>query len=405
MLLRTGGRILKKLMYVQKIGLFLSGLILVVAFNNCGEGFMTADMNSEGSLGSTGANGFTRLGNESCESALMRIYENSYHPFLTETCGSCHTNGPGLGDFGSKDVSTSFVSFTSIGAKKIDSQSLNENHKPPATGAHNAVRIQELSSYWDSVQPGYLDCVSSSGGKNTKQYIVKTQSKPVPSNLSTTFQKLEWDLESESSNPVPLIATIEIRRSDLNGQTRGYEFRNPTLRLKAQDPDGYAVRALNIIVNDELRPEISTYSNVSKVITETTDLNLAPGAAHGFLGTTISSSDTIGLDFSSIRSPRGDESDSGGSEGGGDDQENSRVYKFSELTAPGGVFATSCFSCHNSSRADGGLNITNYNSAKLAAPNIRSRVNNANNPMPTGGLLPAAQREAINSWIRNGMPQ
>lgn len=403
MFLKTGGRILKKLMYVQKIGLLLSGIVLVVAFNNCGEGFMTQEMDSEGSFASSG---FSRLGNETCETALMRVYENSYHPFLTETCGSCHTNGPGLGDFGSKDIATSFISFTSIGSKKIDSQAINENHKPPATGAHNSVRIQELSSYWDSLQPAYLECVSSSsGGKDPKKYIVKTQSKMVPSNLSTTFQKMEWDLESESSNPVPLIATIEIRKSEFGGQTRGYEFRNPTLRLKSQDPDGYAVRALNIIVNDELRPEISTYSNISKVITDLTDLNLAQGAAHGFLGIPLSASDTIGLDFSSIRSPRGDESDSGGSEGGGDDQGNSRVYKFSELAAPGGVFATSCFACHNSSRSDGGLNMTDYNRAKLAAPNIRSRVNNVNNPMPTGGLLPAAQREAINSWVRNGMPQ
>lgn len=367
---------------------------------------MTPELTVSETVNSTG---FGRLSGETCESALMRIYEKSYHPFLTTTCGSCHTDGPGLGDFGSKDVSTSFTSFTSIGAKKIDSQSLNDNHKPPATGAHNDARIQELSEYWNSVQPAYLDCVSEeSNGEDPSKYIVKTYSKQVPANISTTFQRMEWDLESESSNSVPLIAGIEIRKSEFGGETRGYEFRNPTLRLKQQDPDGYAARALNIIVNDELRTEISTYSNISKIITDVTDLNLAPGAAHGFLGIQLSSSDTIGLDFSSIRSPKGDESDSGGSDGGGGKDENRRVYKFSELTAAGGVFTTACASCHNATRSDGSLNITDYNRAKTAAPNIKSRVNNANNPMPpmsSGGILPEAQREMINSWLENGMPQ
>jgi mono/diheme cytochrome c family protein len=79
--------------------------------------------------------------------------------------------------------------------------------------------------------------------------------------------------------------------------------------------------------------------------------------------------------------------------------------KFSQLAASGGIFSNSCFGCHNATNPKGSLDLTNYAAAKLAAINIKSRVNNPNNPMPTGGLLPQVQRDTISAWVDQGAPQ
>jgi mono/diheme cytochrome c family protein len=81
------------------------------------------------------------------------------------------------------------------------------------------------------------------------------------------------------------------------------------------------------------------------------------------------------------------------------------VTTFTKLIATGGVFANSCIRCHGSSGASAGLNLQNYTQAKAAAAKIKSRINNANSPMPTGGLLPQAQRDIVNAWVDAGAPQ
>lgn len=395
---------MKKIINLKHISLSIAGLILVIAFNNCGEGFVAQQV----ALSSGSSSLFSVDAGESCEAALMRVYQKTYHPFLSQTCGACHTNGPGLGDFGSQDLATAFTSFTSVGATKINSQSLNTGHKPPATGDHNAARINELNTVWAASQTDYADCVSASGGGTAGKYVVTTHGKTVPANLTaTTFVRMEWDLETESSNKVPLVAGIEIRRGVVGGTTRGYELRNPTLRLKSLASGNFASRALNIILNDKLKSEITTYSNIDIVISAITNLNLSPGSANAFMEATPDNSDKIALDFSSIKPTDSTNTGmpaTGGGTGGGTPAPVT-VPTYTQLAAAGGIFANSCFGCHNAGNARGGLDMTTYNGSRTAAINIRSRVNNANNPMPTGGLLGQAQRDAITAWVDAGTPQ
>lgn len=392
----TGGITLKRL---QKLSLFTGSAILVVAFNNCGEGFIV-DPEGASNLASSGI--FAVQMGETCEAALMRVYDKTYHTFLNQNCGSCHTNGPGLGDFGSKDLGTSFASFMSVSMEKINRNAVNENHKPPATGAHNQARIDELTAVWAAAQPGYADCLSSSG-EGLSGDIYKTSSKPVPANLgSTTFVRMEWDLEQEGSKKLPLVAGIEIRKAVFNTITRGYELRNPTLRLKNQGAGNYQARALNIIFEGKLYADVTTYSNIDYVIATATDFNLSPNTANSFIMTTPAEGQTIALDFSSLKLTTASGSQNNGTTNGTGPM---AVPTFTQLVAPGGVFNTSCVGCHNANRADGGLNIADYNRARTAATNIRSRMNNPNNPMPRAGLLPQAQRDLVNAWISGGMPQ
>lgn len=377
--------------------------VLMVAFNNCGEGFVV------GRLGdiSGGSVLFSQAPGESCEDALVKVYANTYHPFLNQTCNSCHIAGPGLGVFASPDVKTSYTSFASIGAEKISNQAVNESHKPPYTGAVNAARIAELKGYWANAQTAYASCSAAAVG-GTTSFIVRTTNKQVAANLATTFVRMEWDLETQSNGKVPLIAGIDIRRAVVSGATQGYEFRNPTLRLKNATAGNYQARALNVYINDALQSEVTTYSNVDMIVGATTDVNLSPGTANALAVMTPATTDMIAIEFSKLGSTTGAPNPGGGTvptPTPGATPTPTGPVTYSQLAANGGVFSNNCFSCHSAANARGSLDLTNYNSAKTAAANIKSRVNNAANPMPTGGLLPQAQRDMISAWVDQGAPQ
>ncbi|MBK9321710.1 MAG: cytochrome c [Bdellovibrionaceae bacterium] len=397
---------MKKALVNKVIGGTLGGLVLLVAFNNCGEGFVAERIGATGGGGSTL---FSRAPGESCEDALLKVYQSSYHPFLNQTCNSCHINGPGIGAFASPDAKISYNSFVSTGSAKINGQAINDNHKPPYTGAQNTARVEELKSVWASAQTGYASCVAASNGAGgvATGFVVKSSGKTVPANLgTTTFVRMEWDLETLSAAKVPLIAGIEIRRAAIGGVTRGYEFRNPTLRVKTAAAGSYQARALNIYMNEMMQTEVTTYSNINMIVGTTTDLNLSPGTANAFAAVSVATTDTIGVEFSSLGSTTGAPNPGGGVVPTPTPTPGAiTAMTFTQLTANGGIFRTSCIPCHTTGNARGGLDMTNYAATKLAAQNIKARVNNAANPMPTGGLLPQNQRDQINAWVDQGAPQ
>ncbi|MGZ3743259.1 MAG: hypothetical protein ACXWRE_06270 [Pseudobdellovibrionaceae bacterium] len=246
---------------------FLGGIILLVAFNNCGKGFIISPDISESAVF------FSRAPGETCEDALLKVYQNTYHPFLSQNCNTCHdVSGPGTGSFASADVPTSYASFSSLGVDKIDTQAVNENHHPPYTGAHNTDLINELHSYWSAAQEGYASCIAAPSP--TPAPVPNPTPTPTPTPVSTP-------------NPTPTPAT---------------------------------------------------------------------------------------------------------------------TVTYSQLSATGGLFATYCFSCHNTQNPEGKLDMTIYSIAKSMSSQIKSRINNASNPMPTGGLLPQNQRDTINAWVDQGAP-
>jgi hypothetical protein len=379
-------------------------VVLLVAFNNCGEGFVVQNL---GSI-SGGSVLFSRAPGESCEDALVKVYANTYHPFLSQTCNSCHINGPGLGVFASSDLATSYTSFSSIGAEKISSQAVNDSHKPPYTGSQNTARITELKSYWAAAQTAYAECSSAAVGGSGGSFVVKSTNKQVAANLATTFTRMEWDLETQSNGKVPLIAGIEIRRAVFSGVTQGYEFRNPTLRLKNTTAGNYQARALNVYINNALQSEVTTYSNIDQVISTTTDVNLSAGTANALAVMTPATTDMIAIEWQKLGSTTGAPNPGGGTAPTPTPAATPTpigAVTYAQLAANGGLFATYCFNCHRGANASGSLDMTVYNNARLAAQNIKSRVNNPNNPMPTGGLLQQAQRDMISAWVDQGAPQ
>jgi mono/diheme cytochrome c family protein len=403
----VGGRVLKKHNFIKKIYWTLGAVVSIVAYNNCGEGFVAQ------SLGGGSAGGsvlFSRAPGESCEDALLKVYKSTYHPFLVQTCNSCHVSGGGgNGIFAENDPSISYNSFASKGAPLINSQAIG-SHKPPYTGPQNEARVTEIGTYWGKAQTEYASCASQSGNTTpgAGSAVVKSSGKVVAATLATTFVRMEWDLETLSDAKIPVIVGIEIRKAVIAGETKGYEFRNPTLRLKNATVAPYAMRALNIYINNELQSEITTYSNISTTISTTNDTNIAVGYANAITVMTPATTDMISLEYSNLKSTVGTTTPGATptpTPGVTPTPTPVGAVTYSQLVAAGGIFANSCISCHSAANAAGGLNLAIYANARNAAANIRTRVNNANNPMPTGGLLPQAQRDRVNAWVDQGAPQ
>ena len=68
------------------------------------------------------------------------------------------------------------------------------------------------------------------------------------------------------------------------------------------------------------------------------------------------------------------------------------------------VISNSCISCHGGSSPQGNLLLESYTQVRNAAENgtLIQRINDAADPMPTSGLLPAQTRALFDEWVQNG---
>jgi len=68
------------------------------------------------------------------------------------------------------------------------------------------------------------------------------------------------------------------------------------------------------------------------------------------------------------------------------------------------VISNNCISCHGGSNPQGNLLLKSYTQVRNAAENgtLIQRINDAADPMPTSGLLPAQTRALFDEWVQNG---
>ncbi|MEQ6123756.1 hypothetical protein AAON49_06105 [Pseudotenacibaculum sp. MALMAid0570] len=68
------------------------------------------------------------------------------------------------------------------------------------------------------------------------------------------------------------------------------------------------------------------------------------------------------------------------------------------------IIDNNCTTCHGAVNPNAGLSLVTYLQVRSAAENgnLIPRMNNATNPMPPSGVLPAATRAIIDKWRDDG---
>lgn len=346
-----------------------------------------------------------------CEADLMNLYAQTYYPFLTQTCGSCHTNGPGIGQFGHSDFNTSYNAFKSMGRAAINRNMVNPAHQPPFTGVQNQPAQDAFTPRWVSAEASYGVCTGNAVAGTGIISLGKSNAAIIAAAANpNTFTKLTWDLATEVKDTklagkIPLTFSLEVRVATINGVRQGYEFRNPAVKINTGSTGPFRVTTMRLYINNAMLNGVTTYTSIDFSVQSNTETIMAPGIAYALaVMPNIAATDTFGIELGDIRNA------AGGSIG------NPTAPNIPPTTLPAtvtlaqllsndatlGVFRQSCTGCHTGAGGAGGLDITNPAQAKLQAADIYLRMNNAGNPMPKAGLLSVDRREIVRIWRDTG---
>lgn len=397
---------------VRRLVLFFAAMgTSIVMFQNCGVNF-----SAQGGSKLGGSGNFASLGSP-CLDQLRTVYASTYHPFYVANCNGCHSNA-----HGSRDLNVSFTTFMTYPTSVIDMKAVT-GHGGNTLGPHIQPLIDAFKPAWKAGETQYMACLSTQPVPNGIFDLSLTPK--IATNIAATrtnanmWIPLTWNTGAEVAvnanlGKVEGSFTVETRYYVPTGGTiaTGLMFRNPRLRVTQGT---IQVGGLGLQLDNSEIGAFTTYRTLNlNVGAGTAFVALAPNAGAAIAAyPAVSAGTQIAFVLKSLGGVNG-----GGSNGNGNNPTptptptpipgggGGGVVTFAQLSAPGtGVFAVSCANCHNAANAAGGLNITDYNSARNRAANIISRMNNAAAPMPTTGLLPQAQRDQVASWVNGGTPQ
>jgi hypothetical protein len=214
-----------------------------------------------------------------------------------------------------------------------------------------------------------------------------------------------------------MIFSIEIRVSVSGPVNRGYEFRNPTVRLKPNATTPYRISTLLLSINQNKLYDVTTYSQLSALIVSMTDFNLAPNAANALaVHSPVVATDSFALAFGRLQiesgtpggGSTGGATTGGGSTGGTTPLPLPTTVTHTQLLSTDvnlNVMNRACVSCHSGANPRAGLDLTNYTSARNAAALIVDRMNDSNSPMPPAGMVSERDRDLVRIWQTGGTPQ
>jgi len=70
------------------------------------------------------------------------------------------------------------------------------------------------------------------------------------------------------------------------------------------------------------------------------------------------------------------------------------------------IMTNNCITCHGGPAAAAGLDLTTYNNVSSSIMGtLLNRVNDAQNPMPPSGLMPPVDRQKLQKWLNDGLPE
>ncbi len=375
-------------------------LVLMVAFTNCGP--MVGFSSNKRKIA-----GFASFGSLGCEQILKHTYATTYYPMLSNSCNRCHSSS-----HGSTDFNVSYQAFMIKTEATIDYKA-SQPHGDNRLDMTN--QISGFKPAWNRGQDEYLACVSQTDSELLNSSKLKLNSKTIAGiaetqAMPTRWKFIEWDLEKDvhikQAGLFAAFLKIEVRYAIQQGTIVGFEFRNPTVRLKTTGRN-LEIKGLNVFIDNRLQSDVTTYLEVSKIFTEITDSMLITNGSNAFAFYPSANPNTnVAIEIANIQfvaeptPPLASEPPAG--------TPVQIPVTFSQLVSNDptlGVFRTSCLGCHSGASASAGLNLADYAVAKDRASAITARMNNAGNPMPPNGLLGTPQREVVSRWLNSGTPQ
>lgn len=359
----------------------------------------------------------------SCESSLMNAFGATYYSTFKTKCATCHNTGPGIGLFANKNFQTAFNAFNSMGRLRVERNFLNPNHQAGITGPQNQPLVDRSLKTWSLAEDKFKECAKNAG----EDMIPGTEALTVHKSNATILQRarsgnpwvrMDWDLENEMAlgadrGKYLLNFSIEIRVAMMAGQMRGYEFRNPMVRLKANATVPYRISKVLFSINQSTLYDVTTYSQMSALVLSMNDFNIAPNAGLVLaVRSPVLATDSFAIAFGRIQTdstvPIGGDPGGGNTTGGPDPVPLPTAVTHTQLMSTDvnlNVFRRACMNCHSGANPPQGLDITNFNLARARAALIVERMNDNNNPMPPSGMLSDRDRELVRIWQTGGANQ
>jgi hypothetical protein len=387
--------------------LFLSSVLL---YQNCG-----APLHNEATTSISFFSG-------SCEATLMNAFGSSYYKTFKAKCASCHSNGPGIGAFANPDFQTAFNAFNSMGRLRVERNFVNPAHQSGITGPENQSLIDRYSSIWTTAEESFTKCAQNSGQDVIPGLEMLTLHKSNATMVRNArsgnpWVKFEWDLENEMANSADrgkylMIFSIEMHVAVMNGNLRGYEFRNPTVRLKPNATTPYRINKILFSINQNKLYDVTTFSQMSALIVSMSDFNIAPNSGVALaVHSPVLATDGFAIAFGKLQPESGTiggGDTSGGSTTGTMEPPLPTSVTHTQLLSTNvdlNVFNRACTRCHSGNAPPAGLDLTNYTQARTAVAEIVNRMNDSNNPMPPSGMLSERDRDMVRIWQTGGAPQ
>lgn len=353
----------------------------------------------------------------------MNAFGGTYYNTFKAKCATCHEKGPGIGFFASKNFQTAFNAFNSMGRIRVERNFLNPSHQAGITGPQNQALVDRSLAQWTRAEASFKECAKNAGEDMIPGAEILTVHKTNPlilqrAGTGNPWVRMDWDLENEMAlgadrGKYLLNFSIEIRVAMMAGQRRGYEYRNPMVRLKANATVPYRISKILFSINQSTMYDVTTYSQMSALVLSMTDFNIAPNAGLVLaVRPSVAATDSFAIAFGKIQTesaiPIGGDPGGGGTTGGPTPLPLPTSVTHTQLTSTDvnlNVFRRVCMNCHSGANPPRGLDISNFNLANMRAALIVERMNDTNNPMPPSGLLSDRDRDLVRIWQTGGATQ
>lgn len=180
----------------------------------------------------------------------------------------------------------------------------------------------------------------------------------------------------------------------------------PVFKFKSEPKTlAWQFKNMSIKINGALRSDATIYSILDARICGLEPISvMTQNNSQILVFSSLKATDKLSLRFADVRPTDSTKVSCTTNQSNGDIPLPASVT-WTELTKAGdnGVFFKNCLSCHNSTSASGGLDLSTWENAKARSAAVLSRMNDVNNPMPRSGLLDERTRKLVKLWVDKGM--